>query len=160
MNVKMYLPDTADKPREMLSAEVQRHASHLGVRLTIWRFHDLFIFIDGSEIAYSNDFNEFDDYIGDEVTPEQFLAIPIPEPRCRPYFDKEVIDIIGEIVLDKLESKEHEISNVKIEKHSVSINIVTNSWVSTLECPRTLLDNFTFIDGSPCGVLLGRSKED
>ena len=89
MNIKMYLPDTAEKPREELSREIQEHAFKLGGE---WLSGDKkalhtsepFLFIDkDSNIRYSDDknytyFRENSDCI--EITPEQFLAIQIPEP--------------------------------------------------------------------------------
>ena len=88
MNIKIYLPDTAEKPREVLSREVQEHAFRLGYKwlsvgkyvqpideffLTIYKgcklmFHD-------KCLSYSSEFLQ-GEY--SEMTPEEFLEIPIP----------------------------------------------------------------------------------
>ena len=87
MNFKMYLPNTAEKPREELSREVQEHALKLGIlwhtdsERVIRKTEAPFLLID-TVITYGDgDHTWFDHFEGyEEITPEQFLAIPIPEP--------------------------------------------------------------------------------
>ena len=87
MSVKMYLPDTAEKPREELSREVQEHAFKLGCRWLCGGKQALYIDVPFLFIGYNMGFGEEGDYryfyknSYRELTPEQFLAIPIPEPE-------------------------------------------------------------------------------
>ena len=85
MNVKMYLPDT-EKPRKELSREVQEHAFKLGYS---WRsgkdirhLEKPLLFMDGDKkINFADRLSMFDYKENIEITPQEFLALPIPEPE-------------------------------------------------------------------------------
>ncbi len=154
---KMYLPNTADRSREELHHLVQSQAIKLGFEWpegkAYLNFNQAFLFFNDGLIQHcQNNYDYYKLHENQEITTEQFLALPVPEKRYRPYNDVEMDTLLYHPIIHQEETYKINVVFKSISESKKCITAETiNGRLIKFDAEK-LLKHCVFADGSPCGV--------
>ncbi len=156
ISYKMYLPDTEEMPRAELHELVQKHAFRLGYYWLVKEsstcvqnsFGEFLYFYDHRVMKYGHGgYHYFLNSDATEITPEQFLALPVPEKKYRPFTNCELLRLIGSYTSSGFVKTFY-----KQQMKPAVVLLEKRESIGQKYTAIELLDECTFPDGTPCGV--------
>ncbi len=151
ISYKMYLPDTEQMPRAELSCKVQEHAFKLGYNWCDAVYcqykNEPFLYFQEKKMLWGYLFSDFMEKPCNEITPQEFLDIPVPEKKYRPFTNCELLRLIGSYTSSGFVKTFY-----KQQMKPAVVLLEKRESIGQKYTAIELLDECTFPDGTPCGV--------